>query len=130
MKMGKCVPKHRHIKFRRWGITQKKSIQHSEHGKNLKSRKQYFCLKPNRIWLPVFLHIATSDMAAFVHLKINNSQNFIVEPCIDTISINNNQLMHISVFIKNTLKVYLKFLLPRHVSDHTGIHPQGAIIRS
>ena len=44
--------------------------------------------------------------------------------------INNNQLMHISVFIKNTLKVYLKFLLPRHVSDHIGIHPQGAIIRS
>ena len=28
------------------------------------------------------------------------------------ISINSNQLMHISVFIKNTLKVYLKFLLP------------------
>ena len=56
--------------------------------------------------------------------------NFIVEPCTDTISINNNQLMHISVFIKNTLKVYLKFLLPRHVSDHIGIHPQGAIIRS
>jgi len=27
-------------------------------------------------------------------------------------SINSNQLMHISVFIKNTLKVYLKFLLP------------------
>ena len=46
------------------------------------------------------------------------------------ISVNSNQLMHISVFIKNTLKVYLKFLLPRHVSDHTGIHPQGAIIRS
>ena len=45
-------------------------------------------------------------------------------------SINSNQLMHISVFIKNTLKVYLKFLLPRHVSDHIGIHPQGAIIRS
>ena len=47
-----------------------------------------------------------------------------------SISINSNQLMHISVFIKNTLKVYLKFLLPRHVSDHIGIHPQGAIIRS
>ena len=46
------------------------------------------------------------------------------------ISINSNQLTHISVFIKNTLKVYLKFLLPRHVSDHRGIHPQGAIIRS
>ena len=45
-------------------------------------------------------------------------------------SINSNQLMHISVFIKNTLKVYLKLLLPRHVSDHRGIHPQGAIIRS
>ena len=56
--------------------------------------------------------------------------NFIVKPCIDMIIINNNQLMHISVFIKNTLKVYLKFLLPRHVSDHIGIHPQGAIIRS
>ena len=56
--------------------------------------------------------------------------SFIVEPCIDTISINSNQLMHISVFIKNTLKVYLKFLLPQHVLDHTGIHPQGAIIRS
>ena len=40
-------------------------------------------------------------------------------------SINSNQLMHISVFIKNTLKVYLKLLLPRHVSDHRGIHPQG-----
>ena len=48
----------------------------------------------------------------------------------DLISINSNQLMQISVFIKNTLKVYLKFLLPRHVSDHRGIHPQGAIIRS
>ena len=46
------------------------------------------------------------------------------------ICINSNQLMHISVFIKNTLKIYLKFLLPRHVSDHIGIHPQGAIIRS
>ena len=45
------------------------------------------------------------------------------------LSINSNQLMHISVFIKNTLKVYQKFLLP-HVSDHIGIHPQGAIIRS
>ena len=56
--------------------------------------------------------------------------NFIVKPCIDTISINSNQLIQISVFIKNTLKVYLKFLLPRHVSDHRGIHPQGAIIRS
>jgi len=55
---------------------------------------------------------------------------FIVEPCIDTISINSNQLMHISAFIKNTLKFYLKFLLPRHVSDHIGIHPQGAIVRS
>ena len=43
---------------------------------------------------------------------------------------NSNQLMHISVFIKNTLKVYLKFLLPQHVSDRRGIHPQGAIIRS
>ena len=51
--------------------------------------------------------------------------NFTVEPCIDMISININQLMHISVFIKNTLKVYLKFLLPRHVSDHRGIHPRG-----
>ena len=51
--------------------------------------------------------------------------HFIVEPCIDTISINSNQLMHISVFIKNTLKVYLKFLLTRRVSDHIGIHPQG-----
>ena len=56
--------------------------------------------------------------------------NVIAEPRIDTISINSNQLMHISVFIKNTLKVYLKFLLPRHVSDHIGIHPQGDIIRS
>ena len=46
------------------------------------------------------------------------------------VSINSNQLMHISVFIKNTLKVYLKFLLPQNVSDHRGIHPQGAIIRS
>jgi len=44
--------------------------------------------------------------------------------------IDSNQLMHISVFTKNTLKVYLKFLLPRNVSDHIGIHPQGAIIRS
>ena len=67
---------------------------------------------------------------------INNDVNiivdfsFIVEPCVDTISINSNQLMHISIFIKNTLKFYLKFLLPRHVSDHIGIHPQGAIIRS
>ena len=49
--------------------------------------------------------------------------NFIVEPCIDTISINSSQLMHISVFIKNILKVHIKFLLPRHVSDHRGIHP-------
>ena len=44
-------------------------------------------------------------------------RHFIVEQFIDTISINSNQLMHISVFIKNTLKVYLKFLLPRHVSE-------------
>jgi len=29
-----------------------------------------------------------------------SSPNFIIEPCIDTISINSNQLMHISVFIK------------------------------
>ena len=35
--------------------------------------------------------------------------------------------MHI--FIKNTLKS-LKILSPRHVSDHTRIHPQGAITRS
>ena len=41
--------------------------------------------------------------------------SFTVEPCTDTISVNSNQLMHISVFIKNTLKVHLKFLLPRHV---------------
>ena len=61
---------------------------------------------------------------------LNSLIGFIVEPCIDAISVNSNQLMHISVFIKNTLKVYLKFLLPRHVSDHIGIHPQGAIIRS
>ena len=45
--------------------------------------------------------------------------------CKNTFSININQLMHISVFIKKTLKVYLKFLLPRHVSDHRGIHPWG-----
>ena len=31
--------------------------------------------------------------------------------------------------LKNTLKSYA-ILLPRHVSDHTGIHPQGAITRS
>jgi len=32
------VLKGRHIKFRCWRITQKESIQHSEHGKSLKSR--------------------------------------------------------------------------------------------
>jgi hypothetical protein len=32
------VPKRRHIKFTRRGITQKKSIQHTEHGESLKSR--------------------------------------------------------------------------------------------
>ena len=32
--------------------------------------------------------------------EITISIHFIVEPCIDTISINSNQLMHISVFIK------------------------------
>jgi len=68
----------------------------------------------------------------FANFRLDNTTelNFIDEPCIDTIIINSNQLMHISVFIKNTLKVYLKVLLPRHVSDHIGIHPQGAIIRS
>ena len=41
MKMEQSVPKRRHIKFRRRGITQKKSIQHSEHGESLKSRIEY-----------------------------------------------------------------------------------------
>ena len=38
MKMEQSVPKRRYIKFRRRGITQKKSIQHSGHGGSLKSR--------------------------------------------------------------------------------------------
>ena len=38
MKMKQSVPKRRHIKFRRRGITQKKNIQHREHGESLKSR--------------------------------------------------------------------------------------------
>jgi hypothetical protein len=47
------VPKRRHIKFRRRGITQKKTynneiknIQHSEHGESLKSRKTSFFKEP------------------------------------------------------------------------------------
>ena len=36
MKMEQSVSKRRHIKFRRRRITQKKSIQHSEHGESLK----------------------------------------------------------------------------------------------
>ena len=57
----------------------------------------------------------------------NVYDGFLVEPCMDTVSVNSNQLMHI--FSKNTLKS-CKILSPRHVSDHTGIHPQGAITRS
>ena len=41
----------------------------------------------------------------------------------DKISVNSNQLMHIFIK-KHTLKSY-KIPSPRHVSDHTGIHPQG-----
>ena len=38
------VPKRRHIKFRLRGITQKKNIQHTEHGESLKSRSLRFSL--------------------------------------------------------------------------------------
>jgi hypothetical protein len=36
--MEQSVPKRRHIKFKRRGITQKKSIQLSEHDEGLKPR--------------------------------------------------------------------------------------------
>ena len=50
-------------------------------------------------------------------------------------SINSNQVMHISVFIKNTLKVYLKFLLPRHVTSwhlnpSRGIQTRNMVFKS
>jgi hypothetical protein len=37
MKMEQCVPKRRHVKFRRREISHKKSIQHSEHDESFKS---------------------------------------------------------------------------------------------
>jgi hypothetical protein len=37
------VPKRRYIKFRRRGNYPEESIQHSEHGKSLKSRIQNIC---------------------------------------------------------------------------------------
>jgi len=76
-----------------------------------------------------YLHIVAILVISWTPRK-KKIVNFIVKPCIDTIGINSNQLMYISVFITNTLKVHLKFLLPRQVSDHIGFHPQGAIIRS
>ena len=59
-----------------------------------------------------FWQIPTYGMT-FLQIPITGMafQNFIVEPCIDTISINSNQLMHISVFIKNTLKTFNVFLI-------------------
>jgi len=39
MKMGQSVPKRRHIKFRRLGITQKKAYNLQKTAKILKSRK-------------------------------------------------------------------------------------------
>jgi hypothetical protein len=38
MKMEQSVPKRWHIKFGRWGITQKKAYNIQEHGESLKSR--------------------------------------------------------------------------------------------
>jgi hypothetical protein len=38
MKMEQSVPKHRHIKFKRLGITPQERMQHSENSESLKSR--------------------------------------------------------------------------------------------
>ena len=91
-------------------------------GENLSLRTQgrrYLIIKnynviQNGTFILYQLNESTKTSCYCFPLKCFNSLYFIVEPCIDTISINSNQLMHISVFIKNTLKVYLKFLLPRH----------------
>jgi hypothetical protein len=45
-RIGMSVPKRRHIKFRCGGINPEKSIQHSEHGEILKSRK-VVCMCPS-----------------------------------------------------------------------------------
>jgi len=39
--MEQSVPKRQHIEFRFWGITQKKALQRSEHGKSFEIKK--FC---------------------------------------------------------------------------------------
>ena len=72
------------------------------------------------LWFPIWRQTLPAGKIS-VWVTVCNKHNH---------SINSNQLTHISVFIKNTLKVYLKFLLPRHVSDRIGIHPQEANIRS
>ena len=44
MKMEQTVPKRRHIKFVRPGNYPEESIQHSEHGESMKSRREsWFC---------------------------------------------------------------------------------------
>ena len=68
-----------------------------------------------RIWGPTVL--------------ISNMYNrsFIVEPCIDKISVSSNQLMH--KFIKNTLKSHKIHFTPTCFGSYK-IHLQGAINRS
>ena len=63
------------------------------------------------------------DICIIEHCVVKFNDSFLVEPYMDKISVNSNQLVHI--FIKNTLKSY-KIPLPRHVSDHIWIHPQGS----
>ena len=41
MKMEHSVPKRRYIKFRRRGITRKKSIRYSEHGEKLEIKNNF-----------------------------------------------------------------------------------------
>jgi hypothetical protein len=49
------VPKRRHTKFKRRRITQKKNIQHREHGESLKSRMLHPLLLPEYYWNLNFL---------------------------------------------------------------------------
>jgi len=57
-----------------------------------------------------YMHIHVGSYLAHFFLKRELFQTKTVEKIKTHISINSNQHMHISVFIKNTLKVYLKFL--------------------
>jgi len=68
-----------------------------------------------------YIHTINAVNPHYIH-----NINALIPNSIHTVSIVTNSCTYL---LKNTLKSY-KFLSPRHVSDHTRIHPQGAITRS